>query len=412
MPADNTTTTDDLPHLLVVDDSRLMRRAIGKILGKEYRITEAADGEEGWKILQEFDDIQVVFSDLSMPKLDGYGLLDRIRGSDNERLSKIPVIIITGAEDDEKTKQRALSSGASDFISKPFESVQLRSRAKTHVNLDATNRKLDETVSKLEQQATIDELTGLANKNSFYQRGNKDLAYCKRHRSELSLVRINIDNFNKHFTTFGKEPAEHILKEVSRVLLEGVRQEDTVARLGVAKLALLMPSTNRLGAKQKAERIRRQMEELPIEFGGISIEVTISAGVAALAIQKDTTLENFIKMADANVNAAIAAGGNRVALDTQLTEAPVTDEEKAALATDKPAVVTTEPNEDVELPPLADEPDLDTAIKIATSAEAYRIHPHLVALLRRLLPLIELCNAKLDLGIDDAIKKIRQKTGN
>ena len=73
----------------------------------------------------------MVFSDLSMPKLDGFGLLERIRNSTETRIQNLPVIIITGAEDDEETKQLALSKGASDFISKPFESVQLRTRAKT-----------------------------------------------------------------------------------------------------------------------------------------------------------------------------------------------------------------------------------------------------------------------------------------
>ena len=158
MPDDNNTNTVNKPHLLVVDDSRLMRRAIGKILGKEYRITEATDGNEAWTVLQNEDDIAVIFSDLSMPNLDGFGLLNLVRNSDNPAINSLPVIIITGAEDDDETKHKALNHGASDFISKPFESVQLRTRAQTHVKLDRTHKKLSETTTALEKQTTTTSL--------------------------------------------------------------------------------------------------------------------------------------------------------------------------------------------------------------------------------------------------------------
>lgn len=399
-----TTTADNQPHLLVVDDSRLMRRAIVKILGKEYRLTEASDGEEGWKALQEHDDIKVIFSDLSMPNLDGYGLLERIRNSSDPRIQDTPVIIITGAEDDEETKQRALSQGASDFISKPFESVQLRTRAKTHVRLDDTNRQLNETVTLLEEQATRDELTGLANKNHFVEHGNKDLAFAKRHRGELSLLLIQIDNFNKLFTGFGKEAALHALKEVSRIMMKGVRHEDTMARIGVAQLAFLTPSTNRIGARQFGERIRRQIEELNVEFGGITIPTTISVGIAAIDITRDTSLDDILKVAKQHLGNAIDNGGNRVVLEAVTAEAGAEVEvtETVTAETAGVAEITT-------TQPLPEEPDLETAIQLCHSDEAARMQPHLAALLRKLYPLLQLCNSQLQLGIDEALEKIRQR---
>lgn len=386
--------TDNQPHLLVVDDSRLMRRAIIKILGKEYRLSEASDGEEAWQYLQEHNDIKMIFSDLSMPNLDGFGLLERIRNSDDPQLQNLPVIIITGAEDDEETKQRALSRGASDFISKPFESVQLRTRAQTHLRLDDTHRQLSKTVTQLEEQGTRDEVTGLANKNYFLQRGNKDLAFAKRHRGELALLLIQIDNFNKLFTRFGKEAAQHTLQQVSRIMLDNVRQEDTVARIGVAQLAFLTPSTNCVGARQLGERIRKQIDELSIEFGGVSLPATISTGIAAIDITRDTSLDNLLKIARQYLNEAIDSGGNRVVLD----EAGVTATTEADEVTQNAAVE-----------PLAAEPDLETAIQLCHTDEAARIQPYLASLLRKLYPLLRVCNQQLKLGIDDALEAIRQR---
>jgi diguanylate cyclase (GGDEF)-like protein len=394
MDTETTTTADNQPHLLVVDDSRLMRRAIVKILGKEYRLTEAGDGEEGWQALQEHNDIKVIFSDLSMPNLDGYGLLERIRNSNEPRIQNLPVIIITGAEDDEETKQLALSKGASDFISKPFESVQLRTRAKTHVRLDDTNRQLNDTVSQLEEQTTKDKLTGLSNKNHFLEHGNKDLAFAKRHRGELSLLLIQIDNFNKLFTGFGKEAALHALKEVSRIMMENVRHEDTVARIGVAQLAFLTPSTNRIGARQFGERIRKQIEDLGVEFGGIALPTTVSVGIAAIDITRDTSLDDILKVANQHLTHAIDNGGNHVVLE-EVTKPATTETEAVA--------------EIISVQALPEAPDLETAIQLCHTNEAARIQPYLAILLRKLYPLLQLCNSQLQLGIDDALAKIQRR---
>lgn len=384
----------DLPHLLVVDDSRLMRRAIVKILGAgNYRITEAEDGEQGWKVLLADETVQVVFSDLSMPELDGYGLLERIRNSDVVRIKKIAVIIITGAEDDEETKQKALSAGATDFISKPFDSVQLKTRTQTHVQAAATHRELSKTTEvleqkseELEQSATIDSLTGLANKQYFLKRGNKDVAFAKRHRGELALLRIDIDKFNNLYTQHGKDPANFILKKISEVALDSVRREDTVARIGVAKLAFIMPQANRIGARQIAERMRAHVEKTEFEYGGIILPVTLSIGIATLEIGNDTSLDDFIEVADRHLAQAIASGGNCTVIGNN------EDGENDASAN----------------APAEEDIDVEQGLLHIEHGDEEALKPHMAFLLRRILPLLELCNRHFNLGIEDALMRIRQ----
>ncbi len=372
MPDDTEVENEEIAHLLVVDDSRLMRRAIGKILGKEYRITEAADGEEAWSTLQEIDDIRVIFSDLSMPNLDGFGLLDRIRQSDDPAINELPVIIITGAEDDDETKHKALQNGASDFISKPFESVQLRTRAKTHVQLNQTHKKLTETTSELEKQATTDRLTGLSNKKYFDSRIVKDLSYAKRHRGELTLVLLEINEFHRLFLKRGKEVADDILKRVANISCAETRNEDTLARIGLAKLAFILPSANRVGAKKLADRVSEQLNELDVNF---------NIGIAATDINNTTSTDDIINLAEDHLQTAISQPGNSIVIDEIVTK----------------------------LTPLNSLPDIDTAIRLSGSAEAERLQPYLAVLLNKLLPLLKLCNKKLGLDIDDAISKIEKR---
>jgi len=121
------------PVILIVDDSRVMRVSMKKALSKEYTVIEAVDGEDAWNKLQEESAIQVVFSDLSMPNLDGYGFLERIRQSDVQHIRDIPFIVITGNDDSEGMHQKVLSLGATDLIGKPFKSSALRALAEVHV---------------------------------------------------------------------------------------------------------------------------------------------------------------------------------------------------------------------------------------------------------------------------------------
>src|SRR6266566_1754020 len=95
-PDDLSSTGTEKPCVLVVDDSRVIRRAIVKALSGEFQLTEAEDGEAAWLHLLENERIQVVITDMEMPKLDGYSLICRIRAGNDARVRDVPVIVITG----------------------------------------------------------------------------------------------------------------------------------------------------------------------------------------------------------------------------------------------------------------------------------------------------------------------------
>ena len=105
------------PRVLIVDDSRMVRASITRLIRDAYEVREEGDGEAGWQTLLLDPTLQVVISDLSMPKLDGYGLLERIRASKISRIQSIPVIMISGDEDD-AARAKAKDLGATDFITK------------------------------------------------------------------------------------------------------------------------------------------------------------------------------------------------------------------------------------------------------------------------------------------------------
>lgn len=318
------------PRILAVDDSRVMRRAMTKVLSKGYDVVEAENGEDAWTILLNDDSIQIVFSDLSMPFLDGYGLLERIRTSDNPLLNQIPVIIITGKDDDEEAKQEALDKGANDFITKPFDSVQLQARAKAHITFKETTTKLTETSDKLERQATVDETTGLGGQRYFCKVGDETLSYATRHGSQFILIRMDIDEFNGLFIKYGKKNMDAVLHNIGGRFSQLVRQEDTIARIGVSKFALILKETGMDETIQLIERIREEIQGLSFKLpeSGEIIKLTISAGLYEPTENTKLTFKQLISETENYLNQAISDGGNRIVSHTTnkaLTKKPIED---------------------------------------------------------------------------------------
>lgn len=305
------------PRILAVDDSRVMRRAMSKVLGKECDVIEAEHGEDAWTFLTNDDSIQVVFTDLSMPYLDGFGLLERIRTSEDSRLQDMPVIIITGKDDDDETKKDALAKGATDFITKPFDSIQLQARAKTHIN---TSKKINEVENKLERQSAVDETTGLGGQRYFCKAANETLAYLKRHGGQHLLLRMDIDNFDSIFIKAGKAFADGVLKEVGNRLNKAVRQEDMLARIGLAKFAMLLRSTSMEEAIKMSERICNEVSGLKFKSGSTSLRITVSIGLLEPGVDEAAEVEKQLEKTEVYLKQAINAGGNRVVAHSDFAE--------------------------------------------------------------------------------------------
>ena len=307
-------TEEIKPRILAVDDSRVMRRAMSKILSKNYDVVEVENGEDAWTVLLNDDSIQVIFTDLNMPFLDGYGLLERIRTSDDVRLSETPVIIITGKDDDEDAKQEALDKGANDFITKPFDSIQLQARAKAHINFKQTSTKLTETSDKLERQATIDETTGLGGQRYFCKVGEETLSYANRHGGQFIIARMDIDDFNNLFIKHGKNIMDSILQTVGEKLSQLVRQEDTIARIGVSKFSLILKETSMEEVIVLAERIRNEIRGLAFKLQETEeiIKLTISAGLYEPDTTTKLTFKELITETEKYLTEAVSAGGNRI----------------------------------------------------------------------------------------------------
>lgn len=370
-------------RVLLVDDSRVIRKAVERIIGTEFDLVQAEDGEKGWEMLTTDPAIEVVISDIEMPRLDGYALLCRIRAADDVRVRDVPTIVITGAQDDQ-TRERALACGATDFITKPLDGVQLLARTRAHVHMDETLRDLTSTDAVQEERFATDVLTGLATKRVFLERGEQDLAFAKRQASEFSIVLLEIDDFANLHAAHGTPLSEALQKWIAGHLRESTRTEDTVARLGEGMFGVLAPGAGRLDVAVLCERIRSTVSRAPFTGGTQSLPVTVSLGIATLGRDTGDHIGALLVISEKRLILAKADGGNRIGAVYQ-DEIP--EPEVAVMA----------------------RPDLDTALKMLAQDEGGRLLPYLPELAEQVLPLLEHCNERLALGLDTEIEALKLK---
>ena len=119
-------TSTALPRILIVDESRIVRAMLIKHIREHYDFREEANGEAAWQVLVLDQSIQLVICSLSLPVLDGDGLLVRVRSSRLARLSQMPMLMISG--DNDEVLERAKAHGASDFISRGAVGPELLAR--------------------------------------------------------------------------------------------------------------------------------------------------------------------------------------------------------------------------------------------------------------------------------------------
>lgn len=367
------------PRILAVDDSRVMRRAMTKVLGDAYHVIEAEHGEDAWTYLTNDPDIQVVFTDLSMPYLDGFGLLERMRSSDDPHLQALPVIIITGKEDDDETKQRALNNGASDFITKPFDSIQLQARAKAHVNFEQTSRQLTETSDRLVQQSAIDQVTGLGGQTYFLRAAEENLAYIKRHGGQFTMLRMDIDEFNTLFIANGKKLADEILHNIGDTLSGLVRKEDMLARIGLAKFAMLLKDTSIEDATNLAERIRKEINAHPFQAADQQLHVTVSIGLFEPHITEQSEIKALLTETEKYLAKAVEAGGNQIAVKSlrKITG--------------------------------ASHIDVNKALQLLEEGKQDLLKPHLGSLITQMLPLLNFIGQQSNDDLAQAITALKEK---
>lgn len=223
------------PTVLIADDSRIVRATLIKHIEGMFDFREALDGEQAWEILLADPSIRVLITDLTMPKLDGYGLLRRIRSSEVARLREMPVVVVSGSDEAEE-RERAKAAGATDLITKGIGTAQLLSRLDILSKLVATQEALRHSLETLVREAPADAATSSPDASA----AQVDTLFASALKNNKNFVLLTVRVGLRHAGDMNRSttPPAGMIDAVGRLLRNTVRHADHVSRSGDAEFTL------------------------------------------------------------------------------------------------------------------------------------------------------------------------------
>lgn len=261
----------DKKNILIIDDNPMMLGELSRILLPDYHVQAVPDGATGLNIANK-DEVDLILLDIVMKDMSGYDVLNELK--QNDRTKDIPVIFITGTNGGGE-EVRALSSGAVDYIKKPFIPEIVRLRVGIHMRL-LTQMRI------IERFSLTDGLTGINNRRYFDQQLESEWNRAARNGTPLSILMLDIDLFKGFNDRFGHLNGDTALKTVADVLVKTIRRgTDYVFRWGGEEFAIILPETPIEGAVKVAEKIRANIATTPIIMGKEPASITASLGVAS-----------------------------------------------------------------------------------------------------------------------------------
>jgi len=164
---------------------------------------------------------------------------------------------------------------------------------------------------RMKELAIIDELTGIYNRRFFYIAANKEINRSIRYKKDLSFVLIDIDHYKEVNDHYGHLAGDKVLQRITQVIQKELRTSDVFARYGGEEFLILLSDTSGNAAFEVAERIRKKVEALRVNYDEEEISVTISLGVTRLTKDR-SSLHEIMAVVDQALYSAKQKGRNRV----------------------------------------------------------------------------------------------------
>ena len=188
-----------------------------------------------------------------------------------------------------------------------------------HLGLALANLNLQE---KLREQAISDPLTGLYNRRYYEETINQEIMRAQRHKQEMSILMLDLDHFKRFNDNYGHDAGDYVLKTIGSLLLNIMRGEDTVCRLGGEELAIILPNTGAEGALHVANELCKSVSDLHLAIKDLSLgKLSVSIGIATYP-KNGLQSEDITKLADIALYEAKGRGRDQACHYDELIQSP------------------------------------------------------------------------------------------
>lgn len=317
-------------HILVVDDDPDSLAIIAEALRWEgYQVQTAISGGEAIDLIQRWNP-DLILLDVNMPGMNGVETLKDLRHKEHYTA----VMFISGNTSTEHVIE-GLDAGGDDYIPKPFDPLELLARVRTQLRIKDLNDQLRSANERLKELVDTDDLTGLFNMRSVYQRIEAEIQRSRRFNRQVCVVMMDMDYFKTvndgHDHLFGS----FVLSEVGAIVRRSIRNIDLGARYGGDEFLMVLTETHAEGAQKFCERLRNAIGSYLFKSGKDEIALTCSIGFA-ITPPGDTQMDarGLVRTADHALYEAKRAGRNCVKfieIPKPAEEVPEPGKKKAAV---------------------------------------------------------------------------------
>jgi diguanylate cyclase (GGDEF)-like protein len=291
--------------ILIVDDQEANVQLLEQMLSEAgYRCIASTLDPHAVYALHNANHYDLILLDLQMPGMDGFQVMEGLK--DIETDGYIPILVITAQPGH---KLRALASGAKDFISKPFDLMEAKTRIHNMLEVRLLYKQLEHYSRTLESLALHDALTGLPNRRLLMDRLSLAIAHARRNKRTMAVMFLDLDGFKQINDTLGHDAGDTLLKMVAARLVAAVRQEDTVARLGGDEFVIALWGLTHAddAAKLAAKVVQAVSQPYSIQNRGVNMTVSVGVGIYPTHGEE---VETVMKSADLALYEAKRTGKN------------------------------------------------------------------------------------------------------
>lgn len=289
--------------IFVIDDEIFnIEVVLGFLEDEGYQLSYNTNPKKALERIYD-ESFDLILLDINMPELDGIKLCKKIK--DDAKTKDIPVIFLS-AFSDMATITEAFSVGGVDYVTKPFNGLELIARVNTHMEIRKYIKELQLKQEKLAQLVATDTLTGLPNRLRFLSIIKKETLAITESPSRLSLAYIKVDNLDRINILYGYKNGDKTILSVSKILKENINENYTLARLFGSELVLLMPNTSLESAFSLSKKLLLSVRETKSD-----IKMTCSIGVGEY--KSNESYEAFMLRVDKIMQKVSNDGGNMLA---------------------------------------------------------------------------------------------------
>jgi two-component system cell cycle response regulator len=296
--------------ILIADDDPLSRRLLEKtLLQAGYDVLAVPNGMAAAEQLCKQDGPRLALLDWEMPELDGPAVCREVRKKKDQGYVYMILLTSKGLKTDIVT---GLGSGADDYLTKPFDSGELKARLRTGQRILHLEGRLVEARENMRFKATHDALTSLFNRGVIMELLGREISRSRSERIPTAILLCDVDHFKSINDTHGHLIGDEVLQEAARRLLLSVRSYDYVGRYGGEEFLIILNNCDPVSAPRRAEEIRRSLSDTPVHTSIGPLLVTMSMGVHQTANWGVQSVEELLHQVDGAMYAAKTAGRNRI----------------------------------------------------------------------------------------------------